>query len=175
MEFIAVDSLFPSWGIWDEFVGGVLVLALGLDAMENSHPIEVEVDHPDEINAIFDAISYAKGASLIRMLANWLGEDGFMEGIRKYLDKFGYKNAESGDLWGTLGEHSGKDVVGMMEMWTKVMGFPVVGVGEDGKVTQEKFRAGGRMGKALEEVRREGRGKLHDSRTPTLRHRINLL
>ena len=148
MEFIAVDNLFPEWGIWDEFVGGVFVLALGLDAMDNSHPIEVDVNHPDEINSIFDSISYAKGASLIRMLANWLGEDVFMEGIRKYLSKFGFKNAKSSDLWGTLGEHSGKDVVGMMEMWTKVMGFPVICVGKDGKVTQEKFRAGGRMGKA---------------------------
>mmetsp|Transcript_20082 Transcript_20082/g.42041 ORF Transcript_20082/g.42041 Transcript_20082/m.42041 type:complete len:860 (-) Transcript_20082:2-2581(-) len=144
MEFIAVNSLFPSWGIWDEFVGSVFVLALSLDAMDTSHPIEVEVNHPDEINSIFDSISYAKGASLIRMIAGWLGEDVFMEGIKKYLRKFGYKNATSNDLWSTLGSHSGKDVVGMMEKWTKVMGFPVITIGKDGSVVQEKFRAGGR-------------------------------
>jgi len=182
MEFVAVSNLFPDWNIWDEFVGGVHVLALSLDAMDNSHPIEVDVNHPDEINSIFDSISYAKGASLIRMLSKWIGEEVFIDGIRKYLVKFGYANARSSDLWGVLGEHSGKvrsdeerwtagakrqqytaysfnrqpilrslhssqDVPEMMEMWTKVMGFPAVTVASDGSVTQEKFRAMGREGK----------------------------
>ncbi|CAN0517986.1 unnamed protein product, partial [Laminaria digitata] len=58
--------------------------AMGLDALLTSHPIEVEVDHPDQIKEIFDAISYAKGASVIRMLAAHLGVEKFMQGLLFY-------------------------------------------------------------------------------------------
>lgn len=50
MEFISVNHLFPEWNIWNEFVQSVYTLALGLDAMKTSHPIECTVNHPDEIN-----------------------------------------------------------------------------------------------------------------------------
>ena len=49
--------------------------ALNLDGLDNSHPIEVPVGHPDEVGEIFDAISYCKGSSVIRMLNNWVGPD----------------------------------------------------------------------------------------------------
>ena len=48
---------------------------MDLDALDNSHPIEIPVGHPDEIDEIFDAISYSKGASVIRMLYNWIGAE----------------------------------------------------------------------------------------------------
>lgn len=53
------------------------------DALESSHPIKVTVGHPDEINEIFDNISYEKGASLIKMIVGFMGEDKFYEGKRK--------------------------------------------------------------------------------------------
>lgn len=52
-----------------------LTHALELDALKNSHPIEVPVGHPSEIDEIFDAISYSKGASVIRMLHNFIGDE----------------------------------------------------------------------------------------------------
>lgn len=49
--------------------------ALDLDSLKNSHPIEVPIGHPDEIDEIFDDISYHKGAAIIRMLHNYIGDD----------------------------------------------------------------------------------------------------
>ena len=57
MEFVALNHLFPHWHVWDEFVQSVYNLALGLDSLKSSHPVEVPVYHSDEINEIFDAIS----------------------------------------------------------------------------------------------------------------------
>lgn len=58
----------------------------GLDALESSHPISVEVGHPDEINEIFDRISYAKGASVIRMMDHFLTTETFKRGLTNYLN-----------------------------------------------------------------------------------------
>ena len=66
---------FPSINIWTQFVADCLMLALELDALHNSHPIEVPVGHPSEIDEIFDDISYDKGASVIRMLHHFVGDE----------------------------------------------------------------------------------------------------
>ena len=47
--------------------------ALDLDSLDNSHPIEIPVGHPEEVDEIFDIISYQKGSSIIRMLFHWIG------------------------------------------------------------------------------------------------------
>eukprot|EP01027_Heterolobosea_sp_BB2_P018308 GEZU01025811.1.p1 GENE.GEZU01025811.1~~GEZU01025811.1.p1 ORF type:complete len:486 (+),score=140.93 GEZU01025811.1:106-1563(+) len=60
VEHLAVNYIFPEWDIWTQFVQRFYGAALSLDGLETSHPIEVEVNHPDEINEIFDTISYAK-------------------------------------------------------------------------------------------------------------------
>ena len=57
-----------------------MIPALELDALKNSHPIEVEVGHPSEVDEIFDNISYNKGASVIRMLHDYIGNDAFKKG-----------------------------------------------------------------------------------------------
>jgi puromycin-sensitive aminopeptidase len=130
MEVKAVDRLFPEWGMWELFEAEDMVEALDLDALRNSHPIEVEVRNPHEINEIFDAISYMKGGSLIRMLERFLGEDTFQRGISEYLSKYAYQNASTSDLWNALGRASGRDVRAIMESWTRQTGYPVLAVGE---------------------------------------------
>jgi len=67
---------------------------LFLDALQTSHPISVPVNHPDEINEIFDSISYGKGASVIRMTANFLGRTTFISGVSNYLNLHKYGNAK---------------------------------------------------------------------------------
>ena len=69
------------------------------DALPTSHPISVKVKHPDEINEIFDRISYGKGATIVRMMYHFLGESTFKEGLTLYLNRFKYGNAEQDDLW----------------------------------------------------------------------------
>lgn len=97
-----------------------------MDSLETSHPIEVAVGHPDEINQIFDSISYCKGSSIIRMLNDYIGNESFVKGLQNYLKRFMYLNATTGDLWKELSDSSGKDIVKIMEAWTKRVGYPVV-------------------------------------------------
>ena len=87
IEYLAVDHIFPEWKIWDQFLTSDMAAALRLDGLAHSHPIEVTVHHPDEISEIFDMVSYAKGATVIRMLANYIGEKDIRDKLRHYLKK----------------------------------------------------------------------------------------
>lgn len=126
IEYMAVDRIFPEWQMWTQFIAEEQQAALRLDALENTHPIEVPVHHPDEIRTIFDTISYSKGSSIIHMLNDYLGPDIFREGLRHYLQKHAYKNTDTVDLWEALSEKSGKDVKAFMHNWTSEPGFPIV-------------------------------------------------
>jgi len=119
-------ALFPEWKEWENFYANTTSAGLAMDSLKSTHPVEVPIENPKEINQIFDAISYDKGASLIRMLENYLGEDNFRNGIRLYLNRHAYGNAVTEDLWAALNEVSGQDIAGMMNTWTKQPGYPVV-------------------------------------------------
>ncbi|KAI5966552.1 APE2 [Candida pseudojiufengensis] len=148
MSWYACDSLYPDWKVWESYVSDSLQHALTLDALRASHPIEVPVKRADEINQIFDAISYSKGSSLLKMISRWLGEDIFIKGVSNYLKKHKWGNTQTSDLWQALSEVSGKDVVKVMDIWTKNIGFPIIKVEENNgnneiKVTQNRFLATG--------------------------------
>ncbi|HMT18869.1 MAG TPA: M1 family metallopeptidase [Candidatus Saccharibacteria bacterium] len=128
MEYLAIDSLFPEWNVWTQFAVDEQQAALKADALEHTHPVEVQVHHPDEIHTIFDIISYQKGASVIHMLYEYLGEIAFRDGLRYYLKKFAYKNATTADLWQSLESVTNKPVVSFMSAWTKHTGFPLITV-----------------------------------------------
>ncbi|KAF9559182.1 hypothetical protein EC968_006723 [Mortierella alpina] len=138
---LAVDHLFPKWDTWPTFVVDDVQRGITLDSLRSSHPIEVPVNDPHEIHQIFDAISYSKGASVIRMLSNWLTVDVFLAGIRRYLKKHEYKNATTDDLWSALSEESKIDVGEFMNTWTRIIGIPVLSVTEsEGVVSVEQHR-----------------------------------
>ena len=144
MSWYSCNIFYPEWKVWEGYVTDNLQSALGLDSLRSSHPIEVPVKRADEINQIFDAISYSKGSCVLRMISKHLGEDVFMEGIRRYLKKHAYGNTQTGDLWAALSDASGKDVERIADIWTKNIGFPVVTVTEDAKsssvsVKQNRF------------------------------------
>lgn len=126
IEYLAVHKLFPEWDIWTQFSTNDLGVALGLDALESTHPIEVTVHHPSEIGEIFDEVSYSKGASVIRMLADYLGETDFRDGLRYYLKKHSYKNTETIHLWEAFEKISKKPVAKVMHNWTSKPGYPVI-------------------------------------------------
>lgn len=128
MSYLAIDHLFPDWKVWEDFIVSEQSQALKLDALENTHPIEVEIRHPDEIRTIFDAISYEKGASVILMLKDYLGDEAFRDGLRIYLKRHAYKNTVSTDLWAAWEEASGKPVQDFMGIWTSQPGYPIVKV-----------------------------------------------
>lgn len=142
IEYLAVDHIFPKWKIWDQFLTTDFSSALRLDSLKNSHPIEVEVHHPNEINEIFDSVSYSKGASIIRMLASYIGEENFKLGLRHYLKKHSYKNTQTTDLWDSFEKVSKKPVKNIMKSWTSKTGYPLLSIeskSKNYKVTQERF------------------------------------
>jgi aminopeptidase 2 len=131
MSWYSCNVFYPEWKVWEGYVTDNLQSALSLDSLRSSHPIEVPVKRADEVNQIFDAISYSKGSCVIRMISKYLGEDIFMEGIRRYLKKHAYGNTDTRDLWAALTDASGKDVSKVMDIWTKQVGFPVITVTEN--------------------------------------------
>uniref|UniRef100_A0A673WR73 Aminopeptidase n=1 Tax=Salmo trutta TaxID=8032 RepID=A0A673WR73_SALTR len=138
IEYLCVDHCFPDYDIWTQFVSADYTRALDLDALDNSHPIEVNVGHPSEVDEIFDAISYSKGASVIRMLHNYIGDKDFRKGMHSYLLKFQHKNAATEDLWDCLEQASGKPIALVMSSWTKQMGFPIIVVDQE-QLHETKF------------------------------------
>ncbi|KAL8799175.1 MAG: hypothetical protein Q9200_007604, partial [Gallowayella weberi] len=130
MSWYSCNKFYPEWKVWQSYVTDTLQGALSLDSLRSSHPIEVPVKRADEINQIFDAISYSKGSCVLRMISKYLGEQTFMEGIRRYLKKHAYGNTKTEDLWAALSDVSGKPVEKIMDIWTKNVGYPVVTVDE---------------------------------------------
>ncbi len=122
----AVDHLFPEWKMWTQFIVSDVNGGMGLDGLENSHPIEQEVKDPLEINQLFDAISYDKGASILRMLEQFIGPDTFRKGLHEYLFAHRYGNAQGISLWQSMQEASGQPIVAMMQSWIGQAGYPVV-------------------------------------------------
>jgi aminopeptidase N len=142
MEYIAVDAIHPEWNAWLDFATHESILALRRDAIEGVQAVQVEVNHPDEISSLFDgAIVYAKGARLMRMCQNYIGNKAFREGLASYFKEFAYQNTEADDLWRHLSAASGKDIAALMNTWISQSGYPVVHVTPDG-LRQERFFIG---------------------------------
>ena len=137
-----VDKFYPEWDLWNQFVEDAMNVAMGLDSLKTTHPIDVKVNSPAEIREIFDAISYDKGGCVLRMLENYVGEPNFQKGLKKYLSDFKYKNAKGQDLWDAIGKASGMPVTAMINTWLKQPGFPLVEINQDGnnlKIKQKRY------------------------------------
>ena len=120
--------LFFEWRRWEQFTTGLQARALALDALRTSHPIQVPIHHAEEVEQVFDAISYCKGSCIVRLVHAILGPDAFRAGLAAYMKRYAYGNTVTGDLWGAWAEASGKDVPALMASWTEQMGFPLVTV-----------------------------------------------
>lgn len=143
LAYKVVDSWKPAWKVWDEFDQGKRS-PLSIDALPGTRPVRSDAATPAEIQAMFDPMSYQKGGALLRMIEMYVGEADFRRGIRAYMKRFAYKNAEASDLADALGKASGKPVRKMMDGWLSQGGVPVVSVAAEGRVvtlTQERFSA----------------------------------
>ncbi|HEY9778170.1 MAG TPA: M1 family metallopeptidase [Planktothrix sp.] len=135
MEMLAVDAWKPHWKRWESF-GVSRAAAFSTDGLQSTRAIEFPVHHPEEARAMFDVLTYEKGASVLRMLEQYLGAEQFRRGIMLYLSKHKYANTETNDLWDALEESTKQPVRQMMDTWIYQGGHPLVSV-EKGKSDKE--------------------------------------
>ena len=130
MEMLAVDAWKPEWQRWNTF-GVSRAAALSLDGLHSTRPIEFPVTSPRDADAMFDVLTYEKGAAVLRMLEQYLGAVVFREGVRGYLLAHRFANADTGDLWAALGRASQQPIPAVMDGWIFRPGYPVVTVSRD--------------------------------------------
>lgn len=82
----------------EQFLIAELPRVMRVDATLASHPIVQTVENSYQISELFDAITYSKGASIIRMLEDLVGEERFRNATRNYLKRYKYSNAETADF-----------------------------------------------------------------------------
>ncbi len=125
MEMLAVNAWKPEWKRWDSFSVS-RAAAMAIDGLRSTRPIEFPVLSPEECRAMFDILTYEKGAAVLRMLEQYLRPEVFRDGIRLYLKKHQFANTETSDLWDALEEASKEPTRKMMDSWIFQPGFPIV-------------------------------------------------
>ena len=143
MEMLAVDAWKPNWKRWDSFAVS-RAAAMAVDALKSTRSIEYTVLSPEDCRSMFDVLTYEKGASVLRMLEQYLGGEGFRRGISLYLNRHLYANTETGDLWDALQEATDEPVRRLMDSWIFQQGFPIISVeavngGRALKLSQQRF------------------------------------
>ena len=127
MENRPLAAIRPDWNIAvDQAIDNQA--ALGLDALKNTHAVHASVESPAQIDEAFDAITYQKGASVLRMIENYLGADTFRKGVNAYLQAHAYGNATSQDFWDTMTTASGKPIDRILPTFVNQPGAPLLEV-----------------------------------------------
>ncbi|CAL8357825.1 unnamed protein product [Lota lota] len=150
VEYLGADHAEPGWNVKDLIVLSDIHRVFAVDALASSHPLsskEEDIQRPEQISELFDAISYSKGASVLRMLSDFLTEDLFKVGLSSYLKEFAYGNTVYTDLWDHLqravnnsGSPPLRNVHDIMNTWVLQMGFPLITINTTtGIVTQKHF------------------------------------
>ncbi|VDK47972.1 unnamed protein product [Anisakis simplex] len=137
MEYLGADAISQGnfkMGEW--FLVDALELALDRDARATSHPLHFRIDKAEDVSEAFDDITYDKGASIIRMIQEVMGEENFKKGLNIYLDRFRLSNAEHNDLWAALDEAVPETLLAwngdklnirdFASKWIDQMGYPVL-------------------------------------------------
>lgn len=147
MSHRMLERTLPEFDSWSDFLPRWSASAFRGDSLESTHPIFRPVENPDEIVQIFDDISYGKGASVIRMLERFLGEETFRKGINTYLQRYQYSNATHEDLAAVLEEVSQRPVRRILEEWIRRPGVPLLiarVMGDRLTIDQRRFLLSGR-------------------------------
>ncbi len=143
MQMLATDEWKPDWKRWDTF-GVSRGQAFSTDGLLSTRPIEFTVRRPEDAEGMFDVLTYEKGASVLRMLEQYLGSESYRLGIGHYLNSHKYENTETTDLWDAIEEKSEQPVRQMMDSWIFQGGYPIIHASkeEGGKrwlLTQHRF------------------------------------
>jgi puromycin-sensitive aminopeptidase len=128
MEMKATDAMRPEWKRWLTFANLEVPWAMGTDQLASTRPIEFEVNAPEEVDQMFDAITYGKGSAVLHMIDEFVGVENFRTGVGNYLRRHAYANTVTGDLWEGLDSASDWPVSQIMNTWVYQRGFPQIEV-----------------------------------------------
>ncbi|MEM9612732.1 MAG: M1 family metallopeptidase [Actinomycetota bacterium] len=145
MEMKCTDAYRPEWQRWVDFSLSRSA-AFDTDTLASTRPIEFEVVSPEEAESMFDILTYEKGAAVVRMLEQYLGEDRFRAGIVRYMAQHAYGNAETTDLWDAIEAETDEPVRRIMDSWIFQGGYPMVSVAVDDRAvtfSQERMTYAG--------------------------------
>ncbi len=125
MGLEATDRLHPEWKVW---LGAQAYkrMAMTEDARDGSHAIVSAVRDAQQAGDVFDEITYAKGAAVIRMIQAFVGADAFRAGVRTYIKRHAYANTVSDDLWREIERASSVPVLGIAHDFTLQPGVPLL-------------------------------------------------
>jgi aminopeptidase N len=128
MEGRTTAKLHPEWNTALEAVG-VREAAMSRDAIATTHPVVQQIDTVEQASQAFDAITYSKGESVIRMLEGYVGSDAWRDGVRRYIKAHAYGNTVSDDLWREVEAAApGKPVTQIAHDFTLQPGIPMIKV-----------------------------------------------
>ncbi len=145
MAFEVVNEWKPEWRMWSDF-RHFSASAYRLDALAETHPVYTPVANPDEATENFDAITYEKGAAVVRMIEKYIGPAAFRRGVRRYIRRHRESNAVAADLWRALREASGQDITKVVRAFIERPGFPLLQLERRGTklaYRQQRFLAKG--------------------------------
>ena len=107
---------------WVTFADSEKTWAYRQDQLASTHPIVADIPDIASTKVNFDGITYAKGASVLKQLVSWVGEDAFLAGLRAYFRRHEYGNTELGDFLSALSESSGRDLHAWAKEWLQTAG-----------------------------------------------------
>ncbi|MCW2621735.1 MAG: aminopeptidase, partial [Frankiales bacterium] len=126
-------------GAWTTFANSEKTWAYRQDQLPSTHPVAADISDIDDVRVNFDGITYAKGASVLKQLVAWVGQDAFLAGVRTYFAKHEWGNTVLGDLLVELEAASGRDLSGWSAEWLETAGVatlrPSFEVAPDGTFT----------------------------------------
>lgn len=120
----APDSRWPQ--AWTTFANSMKTWAYRQDQLPSTHPIMAEIADLDDVRVNFDGITYAKGASVLKQLVAYVGQDEFFRGVQAYFKTHAYRNTRLSDLLGALEETSGRDLKTWSKAWLETAGINVL-------------------------------------------------
>ena len=129
---------------WTTFANSMKTWAYRQDQLPSTHPIMAEINDLEDVQVNFDGITYAKGASVLKQLVAYVGQDAFFAGVQAYMKRHAWGNTRLSDLLGALEETSGRDLKAWSTAWLETAGInvlrPEIETDADGVLTSFAIR-----------------------------------
>ncbi len=128
MQMKATNAHRPEWKRWLAFANVEVPWAMNIDQLVSTRPVEFEITSPDDVNQMFDAITYGKGSAVLHMVDEFTGTETFRAGVQDYLHAHEYANTATADLFASLDRASEWPISEIMSTWIFRKGFPQIEV-----------------------------------------------